>query len=266
MVAAGEETTTDDDAVPAFIRCQHEFTRHLRDPGRFPAPAGLPAARLAVYSNAVYLNIERFMRDNFPRVREVFDEGDWHALVRDYIVRHRSDTALFAELLDEFLAYLDDERNNPDDPPYLRELAHFDWLENAVAIDPIRLDEIAAVADGDLLHDRLVINPVHQLVRYAWPVHAMGPAFRPDSAPARATQLLAFRNRAGDFGVLDLNDVAMRLFSDLSTPGTPPAATVLARLADELRHPDPAVVERGGLQLLERWQAREVILGFVPVR
>lgn len=248
---------------PAFIRRQHEFTRHLRNPEHEPAPAGLPPQRLAVYRNAVYLNIERFMRDNFPRVREVFDDAGWHALVRDYLVRHRSDTTLFAELLDEFLAYLDDEREEASDPPYLRELAHFDWLENAVAIADTRLDGIAAEPDGDLLQDRLVINPVHRLVRYAWPVHAIGPDFRPDSPPARATWLLAFRDRAGSFGVLDLNDIAVRLFSAVSGPEAPAAAEVLAALARELAHPDPDVVVRGGLQLLERWRAREVILGTV---
>ncbi|MGE3771726.1 MAG: DUF2063 domain-containing protein [Gammaproteobacteria bacterium] len=248
---------------PEFVRLQHAFTRHLRDPARFPPPPGLPPHRLEVYSNAVYVNVERFMRDNFPRVRELYEEDDWHALVRDYLVRHRSDTPLFAELLDEFLAYLDVEREVASDPPYLYELAHFDWLENAVAIDETSLDAIACLADGDLLHDRLVINPVHRLVRYAWPVHAIGPAFRPAAAPARPTWLLAFRDRAGNFGVLDLNEVAVRLFEGIAAPGAPSAAAILRDLATELAHPDPATVVRGGLQLLERWRAREVILGFM---
>lgn len=249
---------------PAFIRLQHAFTRHLRDPARVPPPPGLPSARLAVYSNAVYLNIESFMRNNFPRVREAFSEADWHALVRDYLVRHRSDTPLFAELLDEFLAYLEDERAVDTDPPWLRELAHFDWLENAVAIAEVRLDDIPVRAAGDLLHDRLVINPVHRLVRYVWPVHAMGPTQLPSEPPARQTQLLAFRDRDGSFGVLDLNDVAVHLFEALAAPAAPCAAAVLRAIAESLGHPDPGVVERGGLQLLERWQAREVILGFAP--
>jgi len=247
---------------PAFVELQHAFTRHLRDPAHVPPPPGLPARRLAVYRDAVYANLERFMRDNFPRVREVFDDDAWHALVRDYLVRHRSDTPLFAELLDEFLIYLERERDAAGDPPYLRELAHFDWLENAVAIDATALDAIACRADGELLADRLVVNPVHRLVRYAWPVHAIGPAFRPSAPPARPTWLLAFRDRAGNFGALDLNEVAVRLFERIAAPGAPAAGTILTALAAELGHPQPAVVLRGGLDLLERWWAREVILGF----
>jgi uncharacterized protein len=249
---------------PDFIRRQRAFTRHLRDPANAPPPPDLPPARLAVYSNAVYLNIERFMRDNFPRVRELFDDAGWQALVRDYLIRHRSQTPLFVELLDEFLAYLEHEREVADDPPFLLELAHFDWLENAVAIDETRLDDIPVVADGDLLHSRLVLNPVHQLVTYRYPVHAIDSAFRPGTAPPRPTRLLAFRDRAGNFGVLDLNDVAARLFSELSAAAVPVASEVLDTLARELQHPDPAVVRQGGLQLLERWRARDVILGFAP--
>lgn len=255
----------DDEAArlePEFVRLQHAFTRHLRDPARVPPPPGLPRRRLEIYSNAVYVNLERFMRDNFPRVRELYDEDGWHALIRDYLVRHRSDTSLFTELLDEFLAYLDTERELASDPPYLRELAHFDWLENAIAIDETALDAIACRADGDLLHDRLVVNPVHRLLRYAWPVHAIGPAFRPPAPPARPTWLLAFRDRAGDFGVLDLNEVAVRLFERIAAPEAPAAAAILGDLAAELAHPEPAAVTRGGLALLERWRAREVILGF----
>jgi len=247
---------------PSFMRRQHEFTRHLRDPAREPAPAGLAGPRLDVYSNAIFLNIERFMRDNFPRVREVLSEEAWQSLVRDYIVRHRSRTPLFVELLDEFLAYLADERVADGDPPYLTELAHFDWLENALAVDETDLDAVPVLATGDLLRSRLVLNPVHRLVTYRYPVHAIGSGFKPDAAPARPTLLLAFRDRAGGFGVLDLNEVAARLFRELLAPDAPVAADVLTGIARALGHPDPEVVIRGGLQLLERWRARDVILGF----
>jgi len=256
MVSTGHE--------PEFMRRQHEFTRHLRDPAREPAPAGLSGPRLEIYSNAIFLNIERFMRDNFPRVREQLSDEPWHALIRDYIVRHRSRTPLFVELLDEFMSYLAEERDAAGDPPCLTELAHFDWLENVIAIDETELDALPVQENGDLLRTRLVFNPVHRLVTYRYPVHAIDRNYRPETQPAKPTLLLAFRDRAGNFGVLDLNEVAARLFSALQAPAAPVAAEVLADIAQELRHPDPAVVTRGGLQLLERWQARDVILGFAP--
>ncbi|MFN9128423.1 MAG: aspartate/glutamate racemase family protein, partial [bacterium] len=52
-----------------------------------------------------------------------------------------------------------------------------------------------------------------------------------------------------------------RLFRELLAPDAPVAADVLTGIARALGHPDPEVVIRGGLQLLERWRAREVILG-----
>lgn len=253
---------SDSPPEPDFVRRQRAFTRHLRDPARVPPPEGLAGPRLEVYSNAVFLNFERFMRDNFPRVREVLEEDAWRALVRDFVVRHRCRAPVFVELLDEFLAYLEQSRDSAQDPPYLGELAHFDWLENVVAIDATRLEEIPVQAAGDLLHTPLVFNPVHRLVSYRYPVHAIGADYRPSAAPARPTRLLAFRDRQDRFGVLDLNEVAVRLFCALSAPGAPVAAAVLDDIARELAHPDPSLVVRGGLQLLERWREREVILGF----
>jgi hypothetical protein len=250
---------------PDFVRRQHAFTRYLRDPANVAPPDGLAGPRLDVYRNAIFLNFERFMRDNFPRVHEVLEDDAWRSLVRDFIVRHRARAPVFVELLDDFMAFLADERAQPDDPPYLAELAHFDWLENVLGVDATRLDEMPVAPDGDLLHTPLVINPVHRLVRYRYPVHAIGAHFKPTEAPARPTLLLAFRDRQDAFGVLDLNDVAARLFSALGAPGAPVAAAVLADLARELAHPDPALVARGGLQLLERWSERDVILGFAAV-
>lgn len=249
---------------PEFIRLQHAFTRHLRDPDAVPPPPGLPEARLAVYSNAVYHNVEGFMRDNFPRVRDVLADAHWQALIRDYLIRHRAQTPLFVELLDEFLHYLTNERDCRQDPPFLNELAHFDWLENAIMTDERRLETIAVEPAGDLLTQPLIINPVHQLISYDYPVHAINASFKPAAAPGRLTRLLVFRDCSGAFGVLDLNDVAARLFVGLNAPEAPLAASLLADIAIELGHPDPTVVTRGGLALLERWLEREVILGFAP--
>ena len=43
-----------------------------------------------------------------------------------------------------------------------------------------------------------------------------------------------------------------------------PAATgreLLQRIAAELQHPDPDVVVKGGLDIMEQWRDRQVLLG-----
>ena len=242
---------------PGFIKLQRAFARHLRDPAHVPAPA-LPESRLAVYRHAVYANIERFMRDNFPRVAEAFTPEAWGQLVRDYLVRHRSDTPLFVELLQEFLDYLANERDATADPPWLLELAHFDWLENAIVSDE-RVAPPRQTGPFDLLDSPLLMNPVHEIVHYRFPVHAINAGFRPQEAPAQPTQLLVFRDLDEDFAALDLNAVAVQLFEGVRDGHA--ARAVLAGIASLLEHPDPARVLAGGLTLLERWTARGLVLG-----
>ena len=242
---------------PRFVTLQRAFTRHLRDPANAPAPP-LPEARLAVYRNAVFLNIERFMRDNFPRVAEAFEPDAWTALVRDYLIRHRSETPLFVELLQEFLHYLAHERDGAEDPPWLFEVAHFDWLENAIASDE-RSPPPRQAPPFDLLDTPLLLNPVHEIVQYRFPVLAIGPDFRPQEPPAQPTQLLVFRDLDEDFAVLDMNSIAIRLFEGVREGR--PARVVMMDIAAALGHPDPAQVLAGGLALLERWAARGLVLG-----
>jgi len=247
---------------PEFIQLQRAFTRHLRDPARVPAPA-LPEAGLEIYRHAVFFNIERFMRDNFPRVAEVLAPAVWTALIRDYLVRHQSHTPLFVELLNEFLDYLRHERAVAEDPPWLFELAHFDWLENALASDQRVVERPSTAPPADLLAHSLRLNPVHRLERYEYPVHAIAPAFMPAGRPPRPTRLLAFRDLAGEFAVLDLNDVTVDLFEGVA--GGRPARAVLADIALRLAHPEPAKVESGGADILQRWWALGLVVGALDV-
>ncbi|MEQ8659797.1 MAG: DNA-binding domain-containing protein, partial [Gammaproteobacteria bacterium] len=156
--------------TPEFQRLQHAFTRHLRDPARVPPPGAHDERRMAVYRNAVYANVANFMADNYPRVRAVMSEPRWEAMLRDYLVRHVSHAHAFVDLPREFLAYLDSERDDPADAPFLRELAHFDWLETLVGADPQRITFDDITRDGDLLADCPAVNPTLRVVSYRYPV------------------------------------------------------------------------------------------------
>jgi hypothetical protein len=246
---------------PAFVQAQREFARYLRDPDTHAIPLNLPEPHIAVYRDAVLYNIERFMADNFPRVKAVFDPPRWHAMVRDYLVRHRADTPVFARLPGEFLAYLEHERNDTDDPPYLYELAHFDWLENALGTDPRRIDLTGIDPNGDLLDAPQVVNPIHIVVSYRFPVHGIDANYQPVEAPAQATHLIAFRDSHHHYGILDLNPVALRLFVLVRDHPEYPARGLLEQIARELGRDDAAPVIAGGRQILQRMRERGVILG-----
>ncbi|MSR14455.1 MAG: DUF2063 domain-containing protein [Gammaproteobacteria bacterium] len=247
--------------TPAFIRAQHELTRHLRDPTTYSRPPALPEPRVAVYRKAVIHNIERFMADNFPRIKEILDPGIWESMIRDYFIRHRANTPTFAKLPQEFLDYLRVERQTQSDPPFLYELAHFDWLENVIATDERRIDLTGTDVNGALLDDEIAVNPIHRVEVYRFPILALGPQYQPALPPTAPTNIVAFRDAEHRYAVLELNAVALQLFTTIKEQPRIRARTVLLGIAAGLGHPTPEAVIAGGLDILSRMRQRGLILG-----
>ncbi len=185
-------------------------------------------------------------------------------MVRDYFRRHASTTPLFVELPGEFLRYLDEVRDDPDDPPYLYELAHFEFLETEVSADEHRIDELGVDASGDVIAGVPVVNPTLRLVRYTFPVHRLEVSHRPDGEPDAPTFIAAFRDRAHRFGFIDLNSASARAVELLLRDEGLSGDEVLRAIAEELQHPDPDAVVAAGREILERLAARDAILGTKP--
>ena len=116
---------------------QRRFAAHIRDPDRNPAPADVEDRRMKVYRELFFNNVSSLLAGNFPVLRALCDDDAWRALVRDFYSRHRCRTPLFPEVAREFLRYLQDGRApHQDDPPFLLELAHYEWTELALSLDP----------------------------------------------------------------------------------------------------------------------------------
>ncbi len=102
---------------PEFIRKQYEFAAHIRDPKANPCPSDVENRRIAIYRELFYNNVEGFLADNFPVIRRIHSDSDWHAMVQDFFARHQCHTPLFPEFGQEFLSYLQDERSEVEDAP-----------------------------------------------------------------------------------------------------------------------------------------------------
>lgn len=240
---------------------QRAFTQHLRDPDRIAPPADLAPERVAVYANAVIRNAETFIGENFPRIKSLLAEQAWLSMVRDYFSRHPSTTPLFVELPGEFLRYLDELRDAPDDPAFLYELAHFEFLETQVSADEQRIDEREIDPKGDVIAGVPVVNPTLRLVRYTFPVHRIDASNQPDAAPDAPTFIAAFRDRGNHFGFIDLNSASARAVELLLRDDGLSGDEVMRAIAAELQHPDPDAVVAGGRAILERLAVRDAILG-----
>lgn len=240
---------------------QRVFTQFIRDPARNPMPAGIDPRRMNIYAELFYNNVAGLLASTFPVLREILDDGAWESLTRDYFHRHRAHTPLFPHMPKEFLQYLQEERTAPNDPPFLPELAHYEWTELALSIDPREISLNGIDPEGDLLAATPVISPLAWALSYHFPVHQIRPDFQPTEQPPTPTYLVVYRDLNDDVAFLELNPVSARLLELLLTPDAPSGEDCLRQIAVELRHPNPKVVIQGGLQILQDLRARSVILG-----
>ncbi|MCB1745743.1 MAG: putative DNA-binding domain-containing protein [Gammaproteobacteria bacterium] len=252
-------------AEGGFAATERVFTAHMRDPAQAPAPAGVEDRRLEIYRGLLYRNVEGFMANAFPVLRSLYDEARWHALVRDYFAQHRARTPLFPKMPQEFLHYLEARGEVPGDPPFLRELAEYEWLEAEILFNPRELDEVAVDDEPDLEHGRPCANPVMQARCYRFPVHRIGPDCQPHTPPPAPTYLVVFRHRDDRVGFMELNAVSARLLQLVVENTARSGRALLEQVAAELAHPEPAAVVRHGLDILADFHARDIVLGTLAV-
>ncbi len=248
--------------LPAFQRSQYALTAHIRDPENVPAPGGIEDRRLAIYRELFYNNTESLLAGTFPVLRQVLDDDTWHALIREYFARHQSHTPLFLEVPREFLRYLQEERGTVEaDPPWLLELAHYEWAELAVQI----LEDQPAFGDPDAVVDFIdavpLVSPCAWYLCYSFPVHQIQPGFTPDEAPAEATFLVVYRNRHDKVGFLQINGVTARLLEMLDSDRTLTGRAALTAIAAEIQHPNVDTVIDGGREIFANLYQHDILLG-----
>ena len=114
--------------LPNFQALQLDFAAHIRNPELNPIPEGIEPRRMAIYNRLFYNNIESFCAMRFERTKTILGEERWHRMIRDFVHRHQCKSPYFAQISEEFIAYLAMDRSDLSDPPFLLELCHYEWL------------------------------------------------------------------------------------------------------------------------------------------
>ena len=247
---------------PEFQRIQRRFAAHLRDPQRHPAPEGIEERRLAIYRNLFFNNINSFLEKGFPVLRALYADADWRRLVRTFFEAHASTSPYFLHIPREFVSFLAEEyQPGEGDPPFLAELAHYEWMEVVIETRQDSRPTGNLRPDGDLLRGVPCLSPLHAVLQYRWPVHRIGPDHRPDTPPEQPVWLLIYRDQDERVAFMEINAVTARLLALIEAHPSLSGARVLALLAEEMAHPDPKVVHDFGADLLEGLRQRGLILG-----
>ena len=244
--------------LDATQRLQRGFAAHLRNPEANPPPPGIEARRLAVYRELIYANVEGILAKAFPVLTRLIAPPDWQALVRGFLAEHRAKSPYFREIPREMLAYLG-RRGGRHLPAFALELAHYEWVEMALALAEPNGDQ--ADTDLDLEQNIPVLSPLAWMMRYCFPVHRIAPDYQPATPPASPTYLLAWRDDGDRVRFMALAPASAMLLAMLKANDGLTGSEVLAAMATRMPQiPADRVKETGGA-LLANLREKGVILG-----
>ncbi|WP_444932225.1 DUF2063 domain-containing protein [Microbulbifer sp. SSSA002] len=249
------------DKPETFKRVQRDFAAHLRAPERVLPPAEIEDRRVAIYRDLIYNNIESFIASGFPVLRSLYSDENWQQMVRDFVCEHTSVSPYFLQISEEFLAYLQNERGEqPQDPPFLLELAHYEWVELALDVSDVPQPQ-GLLTEGDVLRQVPVVSPLVWSLSYRYPVHRLGPDFQPQEPPETATFLFVYRDRADRVNFMEVNAVTARLLQ-LASVGNYTGLQILEQMAQELPNISRDSLFGFGSDLLEKLLNKGIIAGF----
>lgn len=256
---------------------QTEFAAYIRDPLNNPIPADVKADRMQIYRELFFNNITSFLSGNFPVLKKLLTESAWLALTQDFFANHECKTPHFSEIAEEFLYYLEHERDTSNDLPFTLELAHYEWVEMALSIaketalpttnssklvtgteddknTPLSISTTnpthKTVAIDHLLAKKIKVSPLAWHLAYQYPVHKIGPGYTPLTPPEQATFLIVYRNHEDEVNFLEITPITYRLLEVISAEEPVLTKSCLEQIAQETQHPNPEIIINGGLQIL----------------
>jgi hypothetical protein len=258
----------------AFQRYQLQFTSHIRDPEKNRRPTDVPANRMRVYTEIVFNNLESSIAACFPVCKKTLGPRAWEKLVRGFFIDHQSHSPLFRQIPEEFLRYLDSlglhnlDLGSPDQlsqqagrlPPYLKNLAHYEWVELALASADVSVDMDIVDSEGDLLEGQLVLAPALAVLSYEYPVQRISPHYKPIEPLSPPVHLLVFRNTEDNVRFIEVNQITSRLLMIIQAEALT-GRDALQLLATEMAHPDPQALVRFGHSIFMDLKTQGVILG-----
>lgn len=246
------------DRTVDFRSKQAEFAAYIRDPENNPVPVDVKERRMAMYRELFFNNIESFLSGNFPVLRKILDDRQWFALIQDFFAKHPCQSPYFSEIPEEFLSYLENERDGSGDFPFMLELAHYEWVEMALSIAKENLT-VSNKNPDNLLNSNIALSPLAWTLVYQYPVHKIAPEFLPVEAPELPTFLIVYRNIQDDVNFIEITPITYRLLEIVQEHESSLAIDCLNRVADESKHFDPNLMISEGLKILMELLDKSII-------
>jgi len=236
-----------------FQRYQLAFTAHIRDPSANKKPARVQDTRMAIYREIVFNNIFSTVSACFPVCKSILGARAWRRLVRAFFANYQATTPIFREIPQQFLQFIG---TKIDLPLYFQSLAHYEWVELAIASQ--QTESIKVSKKTDLLNEKPLLAPANMLLSYDYAVQSISKRHLPKGI--EQTYLLVFRNVENKVKFIELNPITFRLLTLIETNQLT-GKQALTVLAEEIAHPDIDAIITFGAEILADLANQQAIIG-----
>lgn len=250
-------TSNQPDSAIDFKAKQREFAGYIRNPDHSPAPADVKPQRMAMYRELFFNNVEGFISSNFPVLKSLLSEQQWLNLAQDFFLNHSCSTPHFSEIPEEFLEFLQNERKNPEDLPFMLELAHYEWVEMALAISKEELIENSSKQIQP--EHNMALSPLAWPLAYQYPVHEISTENIPTEAPDGMTFLIVYRNSEDNVNFIKIPGITFRLLQIIEETENISVADCLSQIAKETQITDSTSIISSGMQILQELAHKNII-------
>ncbi|UZJ43312.1 putative DNA-binding domain-containing protein [Marinimicrobium sp. C6131] len=241
------------------------FAGAIRDPEGQPHTE-VEARRMKIYQDLFFNNLNTFLSNNFPVFKSLMPEDWWLKEVRGFMQHHRCQSPLFSDIGREYIDYVNSDARpiTAEDPPFMAELLHYEWVELALQIATNPAPEPGL--HKDVMAGHPVLSPLAWPLEYRFPVHQIGPRFLPQEPPEQPTWVLVYRSRDRRVSFMALNAFTARLLALIEAKPDLSGRQLLEQMQSESPGVDATALMTGGELILQEFLDLGIIQGARPLR
>ncbi len=237
---------------------QNQFADHLRNPDTNAPVVGLEDRRLNIYRELFFNNVLGFLASGFPVLKSLFEEDRWKQLARTFFSEHECRSPYFVDISKEFVEFLSNEYERlGDEPVFMEELAHYEWIELAISI---RKQEHEVIPwDGQSALENIALSELAELLSYQFPVHQISPEYQPEESE-EATYFVVHRNSDDEVNFTEINAITAHLLSVVHQNENIDIDTLVQSMCEAMPQVPQEQVQAGAKQILVQMLNAQILV------
>lgn len=244
--------------MSVLSQSQLTFANYIRDPLHNPAPVALPPERLQVYRELFFNNVRGFIDNAFPVLHSLYPVEAWLALQQHFFADYACQSPYFLDIAEQFVSFLQEYTRTEQDPPFLAELAHYEWAELYIGTKKANQKPLVLTA-AEVANAPLALSELAMLAAYQYPVQKISKSMQP-AMPGALQCFLIYRDDQDEVIFVSLNHATLLLLNGLQQQPGQRLAELIAQLAPSLPQLSCAQLTAAALPLLQEWAAKGAIV------